>query len=57
MKKTKQKMLKQKLMGVMLIALGILPFIIIQHEFDCGGCFFPIGLGLILLTSKDIVIN
>ena len=59
MKKTrrnKQKMLTQKLMGIMLIILSVLVIIATQPESDCGGCLVAIGLGLMLFTSKDVII-
>ena len=60
MKKTKkykkQKMLQQRIMGIVLIILSILTIIATQPNSDCGGCLLAIGFGIILLTSKDVVI-
>ena len=56
MKNNKKKMLQQKLMGITLIIISILVVLATRPHSDCGGCLFTIGLGLILLTSKDVVI-
>lgn len=54
-KRMKRKMLKQKLMGLMSVLLGVL-IIIVAKGGDITGCFLPFFFGFILLTSKDVVI-
>lgn len=60
MKKTKkykkQKMLQQRIMGLISVLLGVLIIVIANGE-DATGCIFPFFFGIILLTSKDVVIN